>query len=87
MNHNLKSYPEYFATIVGEKTHELRADADGGPFAVGDQITLQEYNPGIEAYTGRSCRVLITYISPSPKPWLVAGYTLMSIRLKRWWNV
>jgi len=90
MKHHLRSYPEYFeATIHGNKTHELRADTDGGPFAVGDSIVLQEYDPKTSMYTGRECKVSITYMSPMPKPWLKEGYSLLSIHLikKPWWKV
>ena len=88
--HKVKSYPQYFApTIAGAKTHELRANTDSGPFSVGDVIILQEYDQTTEKYTGRECKVLVTYMSPMPKPWLETGYTLMSIRLikKPWWHV
>ena len=87
MEHHLHSYPQYFeATVQGQKTHELRADIDGSPFSVGDVLVLEEYDPQKALYTGRKCKVVVTYISPKPKPWLKEGYTLMSTHLKKpWW--
>lgn len=87
MTHNLNSYPEYFAaTLSGQKRHELRANSDSGPFSVGDTLVLNEYDPVTGHATGAKCEVQVTYISPGPKPWLVPGYTLMSISLIPWWR-
>lgn len=80
MTHNLKSFPQYFAaTIRGLKRHELRANPDTGPFAVGDILILNEYDPATSHFTGETCEMEVTYISPAPQPWLVPGYSLMSI--------
>ena len=79
--YTLRSYPIYFAaTVSGAKTHELRSEADLPQVAVGDVLLLQEYDPSKSSYTGASCKVRVTYISPGPQPWLVPGYTLMSTR-------
>jgi hypothetical protein len=83
ITHNLLSYPEYFsATINKQKTHELREDPTGDTFLVNDTLLLEEFDPTTNKYTGRTCEVAVTYVSPSPKPWLVPGNTLMSTRLK-----
>lgn len=87
MTHTLKSYPKYFAaTLSGQKRHELRANSDSGPFAVGDTLILNEFDPDTNHSTGAQCTVTVTYISPGPQPWLVNGYTLMSIALLPWWK-
>ena len=87
MTHNLNSYPLYFAaTLSGEKRHELRANSDSGPFAVGDTLVLNEYDPVTKHLTGAKYEVQVTYISPSPQPWLVPWYTLMSIAPLPWWK-
>lgn len=70
------------------KTHEIRPDNPEYPFAVGDTIELKEYDLDNRVYTGRTASLLITYISPAPKQWLVDGYVVMSTRLKdptRWY--
>jgi hypothetical protein len=84
VTHRLRSYPAYFqATVAGNKTHELRRETETVDVVVGDTIILEEFDPARLRYTGRTCEVEVTFISPSPKPWLVAGYKLMSTRLKR----
>jgi hypothetical protein len=81
-NHVLNSFPEYFeATITKQKTHELRKNTPGLDFNVNDTIFLQEFDPVANKLTGRTANLVITFISPSPKSWLVPGYTLMSTRL------
>ena len=62
--HELKSWVGLFEPIMnGLKTHELRVlDRD---YAVGDYCLLREYDPLKKTYTGRQCRVLITYITSS----------------------
>ncbi len=86
MTHNLKSYPLYFAAVLrGEKRHELRANSDSGPFAVGDTLILNEFDPATLHATGAQCTVQVTYISP-PAHWIMPGYTLMSTTLMPWWK-
>ena len=82
MTHTLRSYPQYFApTLAGAKTHEVRSNADTGPFGVGDTLILREYDPNTAVYSGRTCTLVITYMSPDPKPWIVPGYNVMSTRM------
>jgi hypothetical protein len=82
MTHILKSYPQYFEpTILGLKFHEVRNNADTGPFAVGDTLVLREYDPATGTYTGREATTVVTYLSPSPKPWIVPNFTVLSSRL------
>lgn len=62
--HVLKSWIGLFEPIFnGEKTHELRVmDRD---YQVGDICLLREYDPIKMEYTGRDCKVEITYITSS----------------------
>jgi hypothetical protein len=83
MTHDLKTWPEPFTAVLnGTKTHEIRV-ADR-PFAVGDTLHLREYNRasslGQGGYTGRSCRVEVTYISAGGMWGLPANLCAMSIR-------
>ena len=59
MEHELKIWPEFFQPIIsGEKTFELRRDDRG--YRAGDTLLLREWKSC--RYTGRTSRVLITYI-------------------------
>ena len=62
--HELKSWVGLFEPIFkGEKTHELRVlDRD---YRINDILLLREYNPLTKEYTGRECRVRVTYITSS----------------------
>jgi hypothetical protein len=59
--HHLKCWPEYFQLVLsGAKTFELRLDDRG--FQVGDRITLHEWNPDSQAYTGQSVEMRVTFV-------------------------
>ena len=64
MEHELKSWVGLFEPIYeGKKTHELRVlDRN---YQIGDTCLLREYEPVKKQYTGRECRVEITYITSS----------------------
>lgn len=59
--HSLKTWPEYFRTVLtGEKGFELREnDRD---FRVGDFLELREWDPALKIYTGNVIVVLVTYL-------------------------
>lgn len=59
--HSLKTWPEYFRAITdGTKRFELREnDRD---FHVGDLLDLKEWDPGTGTHTGRSRRMMVTYL-------------------------
>ena len=78
--HDLKCWPEFFvATLDGRKTFEFRRDDRG--FLLGDILWLREYRVDNEEYTGRSCRVLVTFVQREPDIAIPAGYIIMGIRL------
>jgi hypothetical protein len=67
MEHNVKSWPQFFERILsGEKTHELRRN--DREYCVGDLVRLQEYDQNREEYTGRELKVRITYITSENLP-------------------
>jgi len=66
--HTVKSWSPFFQAIkAGQKTHDLRYDADRG-FSVGDRIVLQEFDPFAGTYSGDSCDVEVTYITSRDTP-------------------
>ncbi len=68
LEHQLKSWPQFFETILRvEKTHELRRSDDRN-FHVGDTLHLREFDPKSNRYTGRELRATITYITSVEHP-------------------
>src|SRR4051812_10711464 len=66
--HELKCWPKFFAAIArGEKRHDLRRATDRD-FLPGDRLLLQEFDPDRNAYTGRTQRVTVTYITSAEMP-------------------
>ena len=58
--HELKCWPEFFAAVAdGSKPFEVRFDTRD--IAEGDTITLREWDPATDDYTGRSLTVVVTY--------------------------
>lgn len=80
MIHELKTWPEYFESVLkGEKTFEYRVDDRG--FNVGDILTLKEWNPDTKQYTGRTLIKEVTYIlRGSEIISLPEKYSILSIR-------
>jgi hypothetical protein len=59
--HELKVWSDYYSALVtGVKTFEVRHNDRN--FQVDDRLTLREWNPKTETYTGRWMRVTVTYI-------------------------
>jgi hypothetical protein len=59
--HELKIWPQWFDAVrQGLKTYEVRKDDRG--FSVGDILVLEEFKPGVGAYTGRTLERRITHI-------------------------
>lgn len=61
MQHELKTWPEYFEPVCsGVKRFEYRKnDRD---FQVGDILWLREYDPATDKYSGRAIFVEVTYV-------------------------
>lgn len=76
MEHDLKCWPIYFQMVDDlMKQFEIREVRDRN-FEVGDTLLLREWEPAKEAYTGRRCRRLVTYITDfQQKP----GFVVMSL--------
>jgi hypothetical protein len=75
--HAVKSWPRFFEQICsGTRTHELRRnDRD---YQIGDRIELNEYDPAIGAYTGRTCTVVVTSITSASSPCAASEEALRS---------
>lgn len=59
--HDLKCWPVYFQAIInGTKPLDVRKNDRG--FRTGDGLTLHEWHPTDEEYTGRIYRVAVTYV-------------------------
>lgn len=77
MIHELKIFPQYFKEVIsGRKTFEIRK-ADR-PFAVGDMLALNEFDPNIPGYTDNSCVVYVDYILTGD--YCKDGYVTMAIK-------
>lgn len=78
MTHDLKTWPEYFFYVNrGLKCFELRKD--DRPFAVGDFVKLNEWDPRSQSYTGRTHMRQIFYILRGAVPGLEAGYCILGL--------
>lgn len=61
MTHALKTWPEFYGSIVdGSKPFELRKNDRN--FQLGDRLLIQEYDPVTKQYTGKECEKRIGYI-------------------------
>lgn len=78
MTHNLKTWPEYYQRILtGEKTFEVRNnDRD---FQTGDYLTLEEYDPKSNTYTGNSLAKKVSYILHGGNFGLDSGVVVMAL--------
>lgn len=60
-NHRLKCWPHFYGQLCGGiKSFEIRKDDRG--FRVGDSLSLEEYDPETDQYSGRGYNGTITYI-------------------------
>lgn len=86
--HELKTWPEPYEAIVrGIKTFELRRNDRG--FAVGDVLTLHEYDPEAGEYTGRYGSWKVSYMIdgsegtfPASRPWdsaIMPGWCVLAL--------
>lgn len=81
MNHRLKTHPAPFEMVIsGEKPFEIRKDDRG--YSVGDTLTLCEYIPSENRFTGREHAVTVTCAIPA-KAWIPGAdpdYVVMGIK-------
>jgi hypothetical protein len=79
--HELKTWPQFFNAVwSGEKKFEIRADDKDPPYAVGQCLALDEFDPDTQQYTGRWFVVRVTYLLRGPSPFgLPAGVVVMAI--------
>jgi hypothetical protein len=84
MTHALKTWPEYYQKIEsGEKPFEVRKW--DRPFKVGETLLLQEFDPKTEAYTGKECECVITYILAGKKEFGIdSNYCVMGLKEKEY---
>lgn len=83
MEHALKTWPEHFQAVKrGDKRAELRQDDRQPPFAAGDNLVLQEYEPQRGMYTGKTAVVRITHVARGQA--IPDGMALLSIRRHGW---
>jgi hypothetical protein len=76
--HRLKTWPAFYAEVVGgRKPFECRkADRD---FRVGDILHLAEWGPETEEYTGRVCVRKVTYMLRGPAFGVEAGWVVLGL--------
>jgi hypothetical protein len=82
MQHELKTWPEYFwAVVKREKTFEIRVnDRD---YQTGDTLILREYDPIMQSYTGNGAIADVTYILDETDRFIPDGIVVMSIKTRR----
>jgi hypothetical protein len=74
--HTLKSWSAFFQAIKsGEKPYDLR-DMSDREFAIGDVLTLQEYDPFAGTYTGEQLDAKVTYITSRNTPCALSSLAL-----------
>lgn len=79
MKHILKIWPEFYQEVVnGNETSQIRKDDRN--YQNGDELSLMEYMPKEDIYTGRTCTVKVTAVQRKFKG-LVSGYCVLSIKL------
>lgn len=79
MTHELKILPHFYRAVLEErKTFEVRKN--DRPFAYGDLIVLQEYDPNYPGgYTGRVWNGIITYVLNDIR-YCKRGYVIFGIK-------
>ena len=82
MRHDLKTWPEYFAAVKrGDKPFEVRVF--DRPFAEGDTLLLQEYDPASQAFTGDTLACEVTYVLAGGQFGVEQGHCVMGIKAVR----
>lgn len=82
--HILKTRPAYFDAVAdGRKRFEVRSTKDR-TFAVGDVLVLREWDPNGDTYSGRSVRVVVTFMLGWP--FAPEGNVILSIDAAHEWE-
>ena len=77
--HSLKTWPGQFRAIInGEKTFEFRKN--DREFNEGEILSLKEWNPKLESYTGLHTEMKVIFILYGPSFGIPEGYCIMSIQ-------
>lgn len=78
MNHELKTWSEFFIAILsGEKKFEVRKNDRG--YHVGDILILKEWDNFSSSYTGAILKVKVKFILHGGQFGIEEGYCVMSI--------
>lgn len=76
--HALKTWPKYFgAVMAGVKTFEVRKM--DRPFAVGDTLRLEEWDPETQQYTGAMLLKAVTYVLPGGQFGIEPGFCVLGL--------
>lgn len=79
MIHHIKIWPRFYDEVAGgQKTSQLRRDDRN--YNIGDQLTMEEYDPELEIYTGRTVRAFVTD-KITDCVGLIPEYCILSIKL------
>lgn len=75
--HELKTWPKYFQAVIdNQKLFELRLNDRN--YQVGDVLTLREWDPEVQSYTGRIAHRRVTFLVEGEFG-LKEGYVAMSM--------
>jgi hypothetical protein len=76
--HHVKSWPRFYQPIAeGVKTFDIRKDDRG--YAVGDDIVMEEFRPGVGEYTGEKLTRRIVYILRDFEGGLMPDYCILGL--------
>ncbi len=79
--HELKTWRMYFDDVLScRKTFEYRKDDRSPRFEVGDVLHLREWGGREDAYTGRECMRIVTYIARGG-PIIPEGHCIMAMEV------
>lgn len=77
MNHELKTIPRYYEDVrSGKKNFEVRFNDRN--FQIGDELTLREWDPEKQQYTGRWHVDEVIYILDDPQ-FVKEGYVILGM--------
>lgn len=81
MDHDLRIWPTPFRAVrLRQKRYELRRDDRNPRYEIGDLVTLREFDPVDDAYTGFAVSGKITYVCRDFEG-LKPGYCIFNFEL------